>query len=50
MTAVECRKILGVDKSTLVDWERGRHKPNEEHLARIFRFLKTEWTGQDSAV
>lgn len=22
MTAVECRKILGVDKSTLVNWER----------------------------
>ena len=49
MTAIQCRKILGVDKSTLVDWERGRHKPNRDHLARIRRFLKTESKGQDLA-
>src|ERR1041384_1667000 len=29
MTAVECRKILGVNKSTFLAWEQGKHKPNE---------------------
>jgi DNA-binding transcriptional regulator YiaG len=39
MTALECRKILGVDKSTLVNWERGRHRPSREHRKRILEFL-----------
>jgi DNA-binding transcriptional regulator YiaG len=39
MTAVECQKILGVDKSTLTKWEQGKHKPSREHLARLDRFL-----------
>jgi DNA-binding transcriptional regulator YiaG len=39
MTAVECRKILGVDKSTLTKWEQGRHEPNEFNRQKILRFL-----------
>ena len=39
MTAVECRKILGIDKSTLTKWELGTHKPNTEHNSAIIRFL-----------
>ena len=39
MPAYECQRILRVDKSTLTDWERGRHKPWRENLARITRFL-----------
>src|SRR5882724_5381957 len=39
MTAVMCRKILGVNKSTLVDWERGRRKPSRENREKIERFL-----------
>ena len=39
MTAVECQKILGVDRSTLLNWEQGRHKPNDEHSAKIALFL-----------
>src|SRR5438552_784329 len=39
MTAVECRKILAVDKSTLFNWEQGKHKPRLEMLKRIARFL-----------
>ncbi len=34
-----CQKMLGVDKSTLTNWENGRHKPNREHLGKIRRFL-----------
>jgi hypothetical protein len=39
MTALECRKILGVDKGMLVAWEQGRHKPSRENRERIARFL-----------
>jgi len=39
MTAVECRKILGVDKSTLTKWEHGNHKPNRKNHAAIIRYL-----------
>jgi DNA-binding transcriptional regulator YiaG len=39
MPAVECRKILGVDKSTLTRWEQGRHEPNLKNGARILKFL-----------
>jgi len=39
MRAVECRKILGVDKSTLLNWEQGRHEPNRENRKKILRFL-----------
>jgi DNA-binding transcriptional regulator YiaG len=38
LTAFECRKILGVDKSTLSNWEQGKHRPSREHRARIIRF------------
>jgi DNA-binding transcriptional regulator YiaG len=40
MTAVECRKILGIGKSTLLAWEQARHKPSPEHLNTIIRFLR----------
>jgi len=39
ITAVECRKILEVDRSTLTNWERGKHKPKAENREKIFRFL-----------
>ena len=39
MTAVECRKLLSVDKSTLLNWEQGRHEPRAENLQKIMRFL-----------
>jgi len=39
MTAVECQKILGVDKSTLTNWEQGRHKPNSNNSIQIHQFL-----------
>jgi DNA-binding transcriptional regulator YiaG len=39
MTAVECQKILGVDKSTLLDWELGRRKPSRQNREKIARFL-----------
>jgi len=39
MTAVECRQILGVDKGTLCDWERGRREPSLENREKIIRFL-----------
>jgi len=39
MKAVDCRKLLGVDKSTLTKWEQGKHKPSRRHFARIVRFL-----------
>ena len=38
MTAVQCRKTLRVDKSTLTKWEQGRHEPNEENLLKIAEF------------
>jgi transcriptional regulator with XRE-family HTH domain len=39
MPAVECQKLLGVDKGTLTRWEQGKHKPSRKHLERILRFL-----------
>jgi DNA-binding transcriptional regulator YiaG len=39
MTAVECQKLLGVDKSTLTKWEQGKHKPRREMRKEIARFL-----------
>ena len=39
MPAVECQKILGVNKRTLTKWEQGRYKPNREMLKKIVRFL-----------
>jgi DNA-binding transcriptional regulator YiaG len=39
MTAVECLKILGVDKSTLTNWERGRHEPSRANRERIAQFI-----------
>jgi DNA-binding XRE family transcriptional regulator len=42
MTAVECCMIIGINKSTLVDWEGGRHEPNHENRQKIAKFLKTE--------
>ena len=40
MTAVECRKILGVDKSTLTDWESGKHRPKLKQYSAITRLLR----------
>ena len=48
MTAIECCKVLAVNKSTLVNWEQGRHKPSQEHLARISWFLGGERPVLDS--
>jgi DNA-binding transcriptional regulator YiaG len=42
MTAVECCKILGINKSTLVNWEGRRHEPNHKNRQTIAKFLKTE--------
>ncbi len=39
MPAVECQKLLGVDKSTLTRWEQGRHKPSRGMRKKITRFL-----------
>jgi DNA-binding transcriptional regulator YiaG len=39
MTVVECRKILSVNKSALVDWELGRRKPSRENREKIAQFL-----------
>ena len=39
MTAVECRKILGVDKATLTKWEQGKHNPSQQMRKKIARFL-----------
>jgi DNA-binding transcriptional regulator YiaG len=39
MTAAECQKILGVDKGTLRDWEKGKHQPARKARERIARFL-----------
>jgi DNA-binding transcriptional regulator YiaG len=39
MKAVECQRILGVDKGTLADWEAGRHTPTMKNWARITNFL-----------
>ncbi len=38
MMAVECQKILGIDKSTLTNWERGRHEPSRENREKIDHF------------
>jgi len=29
-TACECQKLVGVDKSTLTQWEQGKHKPRRD--------------------
>jgi DNA-binding transcriptional regulator YiaG len=42
MTAVECCEILSVNKSTLIDWERGRHEPNTENREKIVEFLDND--------
>jgi DNA-binding transcriptional regulator YiaG len=39
MTAVKCCKILKIDKSTLFDWECGRHEPSDENRQKIVEFL-----------
>jgi transcriptional regulator with XRE-family HTH domain len=39
MKAVDGRKLLGVDKSTLTKWEQGKHRRSWEHPARFLRFL-----------
>ena len=39
MSAKECQRILGVDKSTLTKWEQGKHFPAREMRQRIVRFL-----------
>ncbi|MGA2867148.1 MAG: hypothetical protein ABSF95_21945 [Verrucomicrobiota bacterium] len=39
MTAAECRRILGVDKGTLRDWEKEKHQPSRKIRSRIVRFL-----------
>ena len=39
MTAVECWKLLGVDKSALTAWEHGKHLPDHENGAKIVGFL-----------
>jgi DNA-binding transcriptional regulator YiaG len=39
MTAVECRKILGINKSTLLNWEQGQHTPNSTNALRTHQFL-----------
>ena len=39
MPAVECQKILGVDKSTLCNWEQGKHEPSTENRKKIQWFL-----------
>ena len=36
-TADECRKILGVNKSTLTKWEQRRHKPSLLNCEKISR-------------
>jgi len=35
MKAVDRRKLLGVDKSTLTKWEQGHHKPLPSPAARL---------------
>ena len=39
MSAKECREILGVDKSTLIKWEQGKHFPIRKMRKKIVRFL-----------
>ena len=39
ITAVETCKVLGINRSTLTDWERGRHTPSEENREKIAEFL-----------
>jgi DNA-binding transcriptional regulator YiaG len=39
ITAVQCCKILKIDKSTLVNWEAGRHEPSDENRQKIVEFL-----------
>ena len=39
MKAVECQHLLGVDKKTLMDWEKGKHMPKEDVRPKIVGFL-----------
>ncbi len=39
MKAVDCQRILGVDKGTLADWESGKHEPVPKMHGRIAKFL-----------
>jgi len=42
MTAVECCKVLGVNRSTLLNWEQARHGPCRENREKVERFLINE--------
>jgi transcriptional regulator with XRE-family HTH domain len=39
MTGVECRKRLKIDRSTLTNWENGKHQPGGKNYKKIVRFL-----------
>lgn len=39
MKSVECRKLFAVDKGTLSDWEKGKHKPIRRFRPKIVEFL-----------
>jgi transcriptional regulator with XRE-family HTH domain len=39
LPAYKCQKILGVDKGTLTDWERGKHQPCRQNQKQIIKFL-----------
>jgi DNA-binding transcriptional regulator YiaG len=39
MTGVECCKILGVNRSTLLNWEQAKHEPGSQNQQKIARFL-----------
>lgn len=44
MSAVECRKLLHVDKSTLTKWEQGKHSPSRQKWPKIVQFLGLDRT------
>ena len=39
MSAAECQRLLGVDKSTLTRWEQGKHNLSGKVREKIVRFL-----------
>ena len=39
MTQEEFSKMLGVDESTIVNWERGERKPVEKYIKKLEQFI-----------